>query len=97
MNNDATEEPSAERDNALAIAELKGEFCGEIEAIKARNEAMESRIDAKLTDLQAEMATSREDAAKRETRLLLSIAVMITLGVSVMSLAVALIALWSAS
>ncbi|MCY4153657.1 MAG: hypothetical protein OXE94_15715 [Aestuariivita sp.] len=53
------------RDNALAIAELKGELCGEIEAIKARNEAMESRIDAKLTDLQADMATSREDVAKR--------------------------------
>ncbi|MCY4151581.1 MAG: hypothetical protein OXE94_05020 [Aestuariivita sp.] len=75
-----------EYDSALAIAKLDGEM----KAIRAENEAMESRIDTSLANLRTEMATYREDAAKRETRLLLSIAVMITLAVSIISLVVLL-------
>ncbi|MCY4288353.1 MAG: hypothetical protein OXC63_07165 [Aestuariivita sp.] len=47
MNNDAAEELSEERDNALAIAKLEGE----LKAIRAENDAMASRIDTKLTEL----------------------------------------------
>ena len=90
MNNDATEEPSAERDNALAIAKLEGELCGELKAIRAENEAMESRIEARLTE---ELGRLREDAAKRdketaqrETRLILAVAAMIALAVTILGL-----------
>ncbi len=62
-----------ERDNALAIAELRGE----LKAIRAENEAMESRIDASLARLQEEMA-------KRDTRLILAIAGMIGLAVAIL-------------
>ncbi len=82
-----------EHDTALAIAELRGEFRGEIEAIKARNEAMESRTDTRLEEnkgamdrLRADMATHREDAAKRETRLILAMAGMIALAVTILGL-----------
>ena len=64
-----------ERDNALAIAELRGE----LKAIRAGNEAMESRIDASLARLQEEMA-------KRDTRLILAIAGMIGLAVAILGL-----------
>ncbi|MCY4153678.1 MAG: hypothetical protein OXE94_15830 [Aestuariivita sp.] len=90
MNNDVTEEPSAERDNALAIAELKGQLHGALKTIRAENEAMESRIDTRLAEnqsamdrLRADMATHREDAAKRETRLILAIAVIVGVGLTI--------------
>ncbi|MCY4288563.1 MAG: hypothetical protein OXC63_08220 [Aestuariivita sp.] len=68
-----------EHDNALAIAEMRGEM----KAIRAENEAMESRIDAKLADLRTDMATNREDAAKRETRLILAMAVIVGVGLAI--------------
>ena len=45
---------------------------------------MESRIDARLAGMQADMATHREDAAKRETRLILAMAGMIGLAVAIL-------------
>ena len=90
-----------------------------MKAIRAENEAMESRIDARLAEnkgamdqlrlenkgamdqLRAEnkgvMDQIRAEIARRETRLLLSIAGMLTLAVSVMGLVVAVIALWPES
>ncbi len=64
-----------ERDNALAIAKQEGEM----KAIRAENEAMESRIDAGLAKL-------REDIAKRETRLILAMAGMLGLAVAILGL-----------
>ncbi len=46
----------------IAIAEIKGEM----KAIHAENDAMESRIDASLAQMRVEMAGFREDAAKRD-------------------------------
>ncbi len=57
---------SEERDNALVIARLEGEM----KAIRAENEAMETRIDAKLTALGSAMdkqqATLLAEIAKRD-------------------------------
>jgi len=58
---------------------------------------LEERMEAHQAKYEGALERLRTDIAQRETRLLLSIAVMITLGVSVMGLAVALIALWPAS
>ena len=115
-----------ERNNTLSIAKLEGEM----KAIRAENEAMESRIDVRLAEnkgamdqlrlenkgamdqLRAEnkggmdqiraenkgvMDQIRAEIARRETRLLLSIAGMLTLAVSVMGLVVAVIAPWPES
>ena len=71
-----------ERDNAMAIAELRGE----IKAIGARNEAMESRIDASLAENKGAMDRLRADMAKRETRLILVMAGMLSLAVAVLGL-----------
>ena len=46
-----------ETENALAIAELKGR----LDARRAENEAMESRIDARLASLQADLAKRDRD------------------------------------
>ncbi|MCY4006655.1 MAG: hypothetical protein OXE84_07520 [Rhodobacteraceae bacterium] len=46
-----------ETENALAIAELRGR----LDAQRAENEAMESRIDARLASLQADLAKRDKD------------------------------------
>ena len=66
---------SEERDNALAIAEMRGDRA----TVRAEMEAMESRIDASLAQL-------REDIAKRDKentrwQIGLWIAAIIVLGV----------------
>jgi len=61
-----------ETENALAIAELKGA----IKAQRAENDAMESRIDTSLAQM-------REDMAKRETRLILAVAVIVGVGLTI--------------
>ena len=82
-----------EHENALAIAEIRGE----VKAIRSEYAPMESRIDTKLTALggaiDKQQAELLAEIAKRETRLLLSIAVMLTLAVSLMGL----IVLWPVS
>ncbi|MCY4261509.1 MAG: hypothetical protein OXC91_14780 [Rhodobacteraceae bacterium] len=89
---------NSENDNMLAIAELTGKLDGQLLAIRGENEAMESRIDASLSDLRSgvdvNFAKMREDMAKRETRLLLAIAGMIGLAVAILGLAVAILGLW---
>ena len=45
---------------------------------------MESRIDASLAQLREDMAKLATEAAKRETRLLLSVAAMIGLGIAIL-------------
>jgi len=60
---------SEERDNALAIAELRGGLA----AVRAETQAMESRIelriDAGLARLAEDAAKRDAEAAKREARL----------------------------
>ncbi|MCY4196176.1 MAG: hypothetical protein OXD33_04545 [Rhodobacteraceae bacterium] len=51
-----------ETENARAIAELTGR----LDAQRAENEAMESRIDARLASLQTDMAKRDVEAAKRD-------------------------------
>ncbi len=51
---------SEERDNALAIAELRGDLV----AVRAETQAMESRIESRID---AGLARLAEDAAKRDT------------------------------
>ncbi len=79
-----------EEDNALAIAKLEGDRRGEIRVL-------EERMETKQAKYRTDIARLAEQSSQQETRLLLSIAVMITLGVSVMILTVTLIALWPPS
>ncbi len=51
-----------DHETEIAIAELKGE----LKASRAENEAMESRIDARLAGVDASLALMREDAARRD-------------------------------
>ena len=51
-----------ETENARVIAELTGR----LDAQRAENEAMESRIDARLASLQTDMAKRDVEAAKRD-------------------------------
>ncbi len=74
---------TAEHDNALAIAELKGELRGEIVAIKARNEAMESRIDTRLEENKGAMDRLRADMAQRETRLIFAMIAIVGVGLTI--------------
>ena len=74
----------------MALAKLEGHLRGELKALEERMETHQAKHEGALDRLRA-------DIAQRETRLLLSIAVMITLGVSVIGLVVALITLWPAS
>jgi len=62
----------SETENALAIPEVKGPT----KAKRAENDAMESRIDASLAQM-------REDMAKRETRLILAVAVIVGVGLTI--------------
>ncbi len=71
---------SEEQDNALAIARLDGDRA----AVRAEMQAMESRIDASLAQLREDMAKLATEAAKRETRLLLSVAAIIGLGIAIL-------------
>jgi len=65
----------------LKIAEIKGNM----NAIHTKNNAMESRIDASLARMQADRANFRKDAAKRENRLIVTMAGMIALGIGNLS------------
>ena len=71
---------SEEQDNALAIARLDGDRA----AVRAEMQAMESRIDTSLAQLREDMAKLATEAAKRETRLLLSVAAIIGLGIAIL-------------
>jgi len=62
-------------------------------AIRAEYEAMESRIDATLARMQADMAQGRENAerrdkefAQRETRLILTMGGMIAIAVAIIGI-----------
>lgn len=50
------------RDNALAIAELKGDWA----AVRAEMEAVHSRIDASFAQMREDVAKREESIAKRE-------------------------------
>ena len=56
---------------------------GEIKTSRAENEAMESRIDARLAGMEADMA-------RRETRMLLAVAGMIGLSVAILGILISL-------
>ncbi len=71
-----------ETENALAIAELKGKLVAQ----RAENDAMESRIDARLAAMQADMAKRETDAVKREKQQLLAIAGLIALATTILVL-----------
>jgi len=71
-----------ETENALAIAELKGE----LKAWRAENSAMESRIDASLSRMAEDAAKRETDAVKREKQQLLAIAGLIGLAVAILGL-----------
>ncbi len=95
---------SEERDNAMAIAGLRGDLV----AVRAETQAMESRIDASLARL-AEDAARREagyrtdvariaedaakrdtEAAKRETRLILMMIGLIVGAVTILGILIRL-------
>ncbi len=56
---------------------------GEIKTSRAENDAMESRIDARLAGMQADMAKRETDTARRETRLVFYMAAIVTLGFTI--------------
>ncbi len=66
----------------MAIAELKGKLVAQ----RAENDAMESRIDARLAAMQADMAKRETDAVKREKQQLLAIAGLIALATTILGL-----------
>ncbi len=68
-----------EQKNAIAIAEIKGEM----KAIRAEYEAMESRIDSSLTQMRADMEKRDKEAANRETRLILAVALIVGIGLTI--------------
>ena len=70
---------------------------GEIRTSRAENDAMESRIDARLAGMQADMAKLETDAAKRETdavkrekQQLLAIAALIALATTILGILISL-------
>ena len=69
-----------DRDTALAIARLEGDRA----AVRAEMQAMESRFVAGLERLEKEIAKQAAEAAKRETRLLLSVAAIMGLGIAIL-------------
>ena len=78
-----------QQQNAIVIAELKGN----VTAMRAEMDAMESRIDASLAKNESAMDRLRADrerrdkeAAHRETRLILAMAGMIGLAVAILGL-----------
>ncbi len=70
---------SEERDNALAIAGLRGDLV----AVRAETQAMESRIESRID---AGLARLAEDAAKRETRLILTMIGLIVGAVTILGI-----------
>lgn len=64
-----------DKQNALSIAEIKGEM----KAIRAENEAMESRIDASLAKMRADM--ERRDKENQRWIVGLFIATIVILGI----------------
>ncbi len=62
------------------ITRLEGELKAQEERMKTTTAENESALDR----LRADMATHREDAAKRETRLILAMAGMIGLAVAIL-------------
>ncbi len=70
---------------------------GGIKTSRAENDAMESRIEARLAGMQAhmadwkaDMADWKADMAKRETRMLLAVAGMIGLAVAILGILISL-------
>ncbi len=70
---------SEKRDNALAIAGLRGDLV----AVRAETQAMESRIESRID---AGLARLAEDAAKRETRLILTMIGLIVGAVTILGI-----------
>ncbi len=81
---------SEERDNALAIAGLRGDLV----AVRAETQAMESRIesriDAGLARIAEDAAKRDTEAAKRETRLILTMIGLIVGAVTILGLLIRL-------
>jgi len=63
---------------------------GGIKTSRAENDAMESRIEARLAGMQAHMADWKADMAKRETRMLLAVAGVIGLAVAILGILISL-------
>ncbi len=63
---------------------------GAIKTSRAENDAMESRIEARLAGMETNMAQRDADAAKRETRMLLAMAGMIGLAVTILGILITL-------
>ena len=74
-----TDDPNI-HDLAQQIARLEGEIKAQEERMKTMTAENESALDR----LRADLATHREDAAKRETRLILAMAGMIGLAVAIL-------------
>ncbi|MCY4288238.1 MAG: hypothetical protein OXC63_06565 [Aestuariivita sp.] len=64
-----------ERDNALAIADLKGQIT-----------ALEERMETKQAEYRTDISRLAEQSAHRETRLILAIAGMLALAVTILGL-----------
>ncbi|MCY4151247.1 MAG: hypothetical protein OXE94_03290 [Aestuariivita sp.] len=64
-----------ERDNALAIADLKGQIT-----------ALEERMETKQAEYRTDISRLAEQSAQRETRLILAIAGMLALAVTILGL-----------
>jgi len=75
---------SEERDNALAIAELRGDLAAVRAEMQAMESRIESRIDAGMARLAEEAAKRDADAAKREIRLIVTMVGLILGAVTIL-------------
>jgi len=75
---------SEKRDNALAIAELRGALASARAETQAMESRIESRIDAGMARLAEEAAKRDADAAKREIRLIVTMVGLIVGAVTIL-------------
>ncbi|MCY4153352.1 MAG: hypothetical protein OXE94_14115 [Aestuariivita sp.] len=68
-----------ERDNAMAIAKLEGE----VKALEERMETKQAEYRTDISHLAEKMAERDKEAAQRETRLILAIAVIVGVGLAI--------------
>ncbi len=63
---------------------------GELKTSRAENNTMESRIDARLAGMEADMAKRETEAVKREKQQLLAIAALIALATTILGVLIGL-------
>ena len=66
------------------------ELAKRFELLKKDFETMQANVNSTLNEMRADMAAHREDAARRETRMLLAVAGMIGLGVAFLGILIGL-------